>query len=123
MAKIADRGQLTLVGGNKIGNIDARLRPAQRRRQRNEQHRRKIGLCVVVTRVANCSENRDQRFHPGSPESGKPSSEPISSAGAIALYSDAIPLPERGRELSAGMGVRDRDYSAASCDENAIRHG
>jgi hypothetical protein len=30
MAKIDDLGQLTLVGGIKIGNIDARLRPAQR---------------------------------------------------------------------------------------------
>lgn len=38
MAKIDDLGKFFLVGGSKIGDTDTRLRPAQSRRQRNEQH-------------------------------------------------------------------------------------
>src|SRR5712691_1479621 len=103
MAKINDLGKLVLVSGSKIGEIDTRFRPAQSRRQRNEQHCRKIMLRVEVTRVANFTENRNEGFHPGSPESGKPSSESTFSSSAIALYSCAIPLRLRGRGHSFGL--------------------
>jgi hypothetical protein len=63
------------MGGSKIRDIDARLRPAQGCRQRHKQHCRKIMPSIEVSRIANVSKNPDDRFHQGSPESGKPPSE------------------------------------------------
>ena len=62
MTKINDLGKIVLVGGSEIGEIDTRFRPAQSRRQRNEQHCWKIMLCIEVTRVANFTENRNECF-------------------------------------------------------------
>src|SRR4029077_8846147 len=106
VTKLDNFGKLFLVGGSKICDIDARLRPTQGRGQRNEQHCWKIVLRIEVTRVANFSENRNECFHAGSPESGKPPSESTSSSSAIEFYSDAIPLPERGRVAPNGSGHR-----------------
>ena len=97
VTKLDNFGKLLLVSGSKICDIDARLRPTQSRGQRSEQHCRKIVPSIEVTRVANFSENRNKCFHAGSPESGKPPSKSTSSSNAIEFYSDAIPLPCRGR--------------------------
>src|SRR5229473_8207847 len=55
-----------------------------------------------VARVANFTENRNECFQRGSPESGKPSSESTFSSSAIEFYSCAIPLPCGG---GVGRGV------------------
>src|SRR5260370_6369781 len=96
MRKIDNLGKLILMGRSKIRDIDTRLRPTQSRCQRNEQHCRKIMSHIEVTRVVNFTENRKDCFHPGSPESGKPSSESTFSSNAIELYSSAIPPPRGG---------------------------
>src|SRR6266704_1170959 len=94
MAKINDLGEFVGVGGSKIGDIDTRLRPAQSRRQRDEQHCRKIVPRIEVTRVAHLIENRNRCIHRGSPQSGKPPSESTFTSNEIVF---AIPLPARGR--------------------------
>jgi hypothetical protein len=53
-------------------------------------------LSIEVTGVPDFTKDRDQRFHHGPPESGKPSSESTFYFIAIELYSDAISLPARG---------------------------
>ena len=116
VAKIDDLGKLVLVGGSKIGNINARFRPAQSRRQRNEQHRRQIMPRIEVARVADLTENRDDCFHLGSPESGRASSESTFSSNAIAFYLSAIPLPTRGR----GAPPSSRHRCASTSPEHAV---
>src|SRR5262249_22480429 len=66
---------------------------AQSRRQADEQHCRQIMLNIEVPRIMDFTKNRDQRFHRGLPESGKPSSESTFTSNAIRLYLSAIPLP------------------------------
>src|ERR1700683_3591749 len=52
---------------------------------------------IEVTGVPDFTKDRDQWFHHGSPESGKPSSESTFYFIAIEIYLDAIPLPHAGR--------------------------
>ncbi len=92
MTKIDDLVKLVLVGSSKIRDIDTTLRTTQSRRQPDEQHSRKIMSSIEVTGVPDFTKDRDQWFHHGSPESGKPSSESTFYFMAIELYSDAIPL-------------------------------
>jgi hypothetical protein len=47
---------------------------------------------IEVTGVPDFTKDRDQWFHHGPPESGKPSSESTFYFMAIQLYLDAIPL-------------------------------
>ena len=77
----------------KVGNIDRTLRPTQRRRQRDEQHRTHQMPRIDVPRVANFSENTDQCFHRRSLHQKRPSSESNFASHAMDLYSYAIPLP------------------------------
>jgi hypothetical protein len=98
VAKVDDLGELVLMGGSKIGETDTRLRPTQSRRQCNEQHCRKIVLCIEVTGVPNFTEDQNKRIHRGPPESEKPSSESTFYFSAIEFYLPAIPLPKTGRE-------------------------
>jgi hypothetical protein len=96
MVKVDDLGQRGFVGGSKIRDVDARLGAAQSRRQGNEQHCRKVMLRIEVTRITNFTENRNECFHPGSPESGKPSSESTFSNNATVLLICDSPGNPRG---------------------------
>src|SRR5262249_1350794 len=96
MLEIDDLGKDRLIGSSKIGKIDARLRSTQRCRQTNEHHSRQIMVRIEGPRIADFTKDRDQRFHRGLPESGKPSSESTFTSGAIPFYLPAIPLPSRG---------------------------
>src|SRR5439155_13736638 len=100
MAKINDLGEFVRVGGSKIGDIDTRLRPAQSRRQRDEQHCRKIVPRIEVTRVAHLVENRNRCIHRGSPQSGKPPSESTFTSYAIVFTHVRFPCPGRGGRRS-----------------------
>src|SRR5438445_4954714 len=97
MAKINDLGEFVGVGGSKIGDIDTRLRSAQSRRQRDEQHCRKIVPRIEVTRVAHLIENRNRCIHRGSPQSGKPPSESTFTSNAIVFTHVRFPCPQGGR--------------------------
>src|SRR5262249_39070307 len=87
----------------KIRNVDATLRPTQRRRQRYKQHRRKIMPCIDVPRIANFSENRDQCFHPGPPtQQRKPLQNPLSPSTQQMVTHMRFPCPCGG---GLGWGV------------------
>ena len=58
-----DLGEVRLVGGAKIGDVDATLRPAQSRHQGDEQHRGAIMAGVSVAGIANLTKNGNQRLH------------------------------------------------------------
>lgn len=58
MRQIDDRGEIALVGGGEIGDIDAVLGPAPRRHQRDEQHRRAIVPGVDLARIVNLAGGR-----------------------------------------------------------------
>src|SRR5271156_236182 len=106
--QIDDLRQLAFVGGGEIGNVDASLGAAQRRRKRNEQHRRQIVPRIAVTRVANFTKNGDQRLHNRLPTNQEAPSESTSSSNATTLYSYAIPLPLWGRVRVGGRSLPKR---------------
>src|SRR3984957_13223694 len=106
MLKIDDLGKLSLVGGSKIGDIDARLRSTQGCRQPNEQHRRDIVPRIEVARVANLTENRNKRFHPGSPKSGKPLKNPLLLLMQQRSTHLRFPYPQAGEGRGEGASPR-----------------
>jgi hypothetical protein len=79
---------------------------------------------IEVTGIPDFTKDRDQWFHHGPPESGKPSSESTFYFSAIELYLDAIPLG------AAAAGGRPPDRSrphppsaAPACVSMAAAHG
>jgi hypothetical protein len=63
MRQVDDLGETALIGRREIGDIDAVLRAAQRRHQRDKQHGRAIVPRIQVARIANLPENRHQSPH------------------------------------------------------------
>jgi hypothetical protein len=59
---------------------------------------------IEVTGVPDFTKDRDQWFHHGPPESGKPSSESTFYFMAMELYLDAIPLLSTGAVTSEKIG-------------------
>src|SRR5207245_11582753 len=86
--QVDDLAKCRRIGLAKIGNIDGTLRPAQRRRQRDEQHRAHEMPRIHVARIANFAKNRDDCFHPKLAPNMRASSESTFSYRAIKLRSE-----------------------------------
>ena len=97
---------------SEVRHVRARLRSAQRRRQRDEQHLQKIVPGIVRARVRQPPKGFLELVHPTPSMIRESSSESVLPSNAIAVENPyAIPLPRAGRgrrassECSAGEGA------------------
>src|SRR5438045_3717227 len=98
MLQAQEEPQQLLLRLSEVRYVRARLRPAQRRCQRDEQHLQQIVPGIVRARVRQPPKGLPELLHPTPSMIWESSSESVLSSNAIASENPyAIPLPQAGR--------------------------